>query len=107
MYITFRLCKECYKAIYSVQKKPKWAKILPEIKTVQKAQYKLDSHLQDIIPLHLEAGPDTGYFLYRSYLDYILNKFGLLVIIDNPTTNDPVKVAVTFDGGSVSRFLAM
>jgi hypothetical protein len=72
---------------------------------VQKAQYKLDSHLQDIIPLHLEVGRDTGYFQYCSYLDYILNKFGLLEIIDNPSTTDPVKVGVTFDGGSVSRFL--
>jgi hypothetical protein len=28
----------------------------PEIKSVQRAQYKLDSHLQDTLPLHLEAG---------------------------------------------------
>jgi hypothetical protein len=38
-------------------------------------------------------------------LDYILNKFGLLKIIDNPNTTEPVKVAVIFDGRSISRFL--
>jgi hypothetical protein len=62
-------------------------------------------YLESTIPLHLEVGRDTGYFHYRSYLDYILNKFGLLKIIDNPNTTEPVKVAVIFDGRSISRFL--
>ncbi len=85
---------------------PKWAKVLPEIKSVQKAQYKLDSHLEETLPLHLEVGRETGYFHYRSYLEYILNSYGLLDVIDDPTNTEPVRVAVTFDGGSVSRFLS-
>jgi hypothetical protein len=84
---------------------PKWAKVLPEIKSIQKAQYALDSHLEETIPLHLEVGRETGYFEYRSYTDYILKCYGMLQIIDNPDTTEPIRVAVTFDGGSVSRFL--
>ncbi len=34
-----------------------------------------------------------------------MSKFGLLAIINDPSITDPVKVAVTFDGGSISRFL--
>jgi hypothetical protein len=34
-----------------------------------------------------------------------LNKLVLLEIIDDPTTPDPVKLAVAFDSGSVSHFL--
>jgi len=34
-----------------------------------------------------------------------LEKYGLLDIVNNADTTDPVKVAVTFDGGSISRFL--
>jgi hypothetical protein len=33
-----------------------------EIKSIQKAQYQLDVHLQGSLPLHLEAGKETGYF---------------------------------------------
>jgi hypothetical protein len=79
--------------------------VLPEIKSIQKAQYALDYHMEESVPLCLEVGRETGYFDYRSYTDYILGKFGLLHIIDNPDTTEPVRVAVTFDGGSISRFL--
>ncbi len=79
--------------------------MLPEIKSIQKAQYALDSHLEETIPLHLEVGRETGYFEYRSYTDYVLKSYGMLHIIDNPDTTEPIRVAVTFDGGSVSRFL--
>ncbi len=84
---------------------PKWAKVLPEIKSIQKAQYRLDVHLQGALPLHLEAGKETGYFQYRPYIEYLLHKFSLLKISNNITTTEPVRVAVTFDGGSVSHFL--
>jgi hypothetical protein len=36
-----------------------------------------------------------------------LTKNGLLDIVDDGTTNDPVIVAVTFDGGKISRFFSM
>ncbi len=84
---------------------PKWAKVLPEIKSIQKAQYRLDVHLQGELPLHLEAGKETGYFQYRPYVEYLLHKFGLLEISNDIATTEPVRVAVTFDGGSVSHFL--
>ncbi len=84
---------------------PKWAKVLPEIKRIQRAQYSLNSYLNEIIPIHIEPNRETGRFHYRAYLDYLLSKFGLLDIIDDTSTTEPVKVAVTFDGGSVSRFL--
>jgi hypothetical protein len=35
----------------------------------------------------------------------MLSKFGLLDLVNDPTNTDPVKVAVTFDGGKISRFL--
>jgi len=35
----------------------------------------------------------------------LLNKFGVLEITNDEITMEPVRVAVTFDGGSVSRFL--
>ena len=75
--------------MYSVQRNfPKWAKVLPEIKHIQRAQYR-----------------ETGSFSYREYTDYILSQFGLLDVVNDPSTTDPVKVAVSFDGGSISRFL--
>jgi hypothetical protein len=79
--------------------------VLPEIKSIQKAQYRLDSHLEDSLPIKLEAGRETGYFEYCQYTELILEKYGLLEIVNNPNTTDPVKVAGTFDGGSISRFL--
>ncbi len=78
---------------------------MPEIKSVQKAQYQLDYHLQGSLPLHLEAGKETGYFQYRPNIEYLLHKFGLLEFINDAATTEPVRVAVTFDGGSVSHFL--
>jgi hypothetical protein len=53
----------------------------------------------------LEAGRETGYFEYHQYTEFILEKYGLLEVINDPDTTVPVNVAVTFDGGSVSRFL--
>ncbi len=70
-----------------------------------KAQYQLDVHLQGSLPLHLEAGKETGYFQYGPYIEYLLHKFGLLEFINDAATTEPVWVAVTFDGGSVSHFL--
>ncbi len=61
--------------------------------------------MQETIPLHLEVGRETGKVECRPYLDYFLNMFGLSVIINDETTMEPVRVAVTFDGGSISRFL--
>jgi hypothetical protein len=55
--------------------------------------------------LQLEAGRDTGYSQYRPYLEYLLHKFGLLEIINDEATTEPVRVAVTFDGRTVSHFL--
>jgi len=79
--------------------------VLPEIKSVQKAQYKLDSHLEDSLPIKLEAGRETGYFEYCQYTELIFEIYGLLEIVNNPNTTDPVNDAVTFDGGSISCFL--
>jgi hypothetical protein len=98
--------KECYKALYSVQKTlPKWAKVLPEIKNLQRAQYSFNNHMDDIIPIKNETDRETGAFEYRQCADYLLSKFGLLNIIDDPSTTEPVIVAVTFDGGAISRFV--
>jgi hypothetical protein len=36
---------------------------------------------------------------------YLLQKFGFLDLINDPSTTEPVQIAVTFDGGKVSRFL--
>jgi len=41
---------------------PEWAKVLPKIKSIQKAQYKLDSNLQESLPIESEAGRETGYY---------------------------------------------
>jgi hypothetical protein len=78
---------------------------LPEIKSVQKAQYQLDYHLQGALPLHFKAGRETGYFQYHPYVEYFWHKFGLLEINNYAATAEPVRVAVTFDGGSISHFL--
>jgi Holliday junction resolvase RusA-like endonuclease len=98
--------KECYKALYSVQQSlPKWAKVLPEIKRLQHSQYSFNDHMDNIIPIRYEADRETGAFEYRQFTDFILSKFGLLQIIDDTSTTEPVLVAVTFDGGAISRFV--
>ena len=61
--------------------------------------------MQETLPLHLEVGRKNGKVECRPYLDCLLNMFGLSVIINDKTTMEPVRVAVTFDGGSISRFL--
>ncbi len=38
-------------------------------------------------------------------MEFLLEKCGLLDIINNGDTTEPVKKAVTCDGGSISRFL--
>jgi hypothetical protein len=102
------LNQECYKMIYSVQKPfPKWAKILPEVKHIQRAEYSLNAHLNEIIPIVVEGdGRESARFDYRSYTDYLLSKFGLLDIIMDATTEKPVVVAVTLDGAKLSKFLS-
>ncbi len=60
---------------------------------------------EDSLQIKLEAGRETGYFEYHQYTEFILEKYGLLEVINDPDTTVPVNVAVTFDGGSVSRFL--
>jgi hypothetical protein len=84
---------------------PKWAKVLPEVKQIQRVQRKLNSYLNDVIPIQLEPTRETGNFDYRLYLDFLLQRFGLLELMNDPSTTEPVQVAVTFDGGKVSRFL--
>jgi hypothetical protein len=92
--------------MYSVQRHfPKWAKVLPVIKNIQRAQYSLNTHMETIIPIQYEPDRETGSFEYRQFTDYILDKFGLLQLVDDPTTTEPVQVAVTFDGGKISRFV--
>jgi hypothetical protein len=89
-----------------VQRKfPKWAKVLLTIKSVQKVQYALDRRLEERLPIRMEVGRETGFFEYHQYTEYMLEEYGLLHLINDPETTVPVKVAVTFDGGSVSRFL--
>jgi hypothetical protein len=98
--------QECYKALYSVQKSlPKWAKVLPEVKHIQRAQYRLNNHLNNLIPMQLEPERESGKFSYWEYTYYLLQQFGLSDLINNPNLDRPVIVAVTFDGGSLSRFL--
>jgi len=79
--------------------------VLPEIKQLQGAQKRLNSHLNTIIPFYIEPDHETGKFEYRTYLEYLLDKYGLLDIINDPNTMKPIQLAVTFDGGKVSRFL--
>jgi len=68
--------QECYKAIYSVQKQfPKWAKVLPEIKQLHKAQKNLNVHLHGRIPISYEPDRETGKFEYKPYLEFLLSKF--------------------------------
>jgi hypothetical protein len=91
---------ECYKAIYGIQKSfPKWAKVLPEIKRVRSGQKQLNAHLHNIIPIVYSEDHETGWFQYHQFLEYMLEKNGLLPIINDPNTTNPVIVAVTFDGG--------
>ncbi len=73
--------------------------MLPEIKSIQKAQYKLDNHLEEVIPLQLEAGGETGSFDYCSYTEFLLEKYGLLDIINNADTTDcfRIKMALAKD----------
>ncbi len=105
--IYFLYPKECYKSIYSIQKDfPKWAKILPEIKGIRAAQKKLNAHLSEVIPIKYAQDRETGWFEYRKFTEYMLKKNGLMEIIDDPATTEPVIVAVTFDGGKVSRFFS-
>jgi hypothetical protein len=83
----------------------KSAKVLPEIRHIQRAQYSLNRHLDNIIPIILEDNWETTRFDYRAFTDYILTKFSLMPIITNEDTTNPVIVAITFDGGSLSKFL--
>jgi len=53
----------------------------------------------------MEVGRETGFFEYHQYTEYMLDKYGLLHLINDPERTVPVKVTVTFDGDSVSRFL--
>ncbi len=76
---------------------PKRSNVLPEVKQIQKAQKLLSEHLKNIIPIHVEADRKTAKFDYRAFTDYILSRDGLLEIVDNPNTTEPVKVVVTFD----------
>lgn len=46
--------------------------------------------MEDIIPIKYEADRETGSFDYRQFTDYILSKFGLLDIVDDPNTTNPV-----------------
>jgi hypothetical protein len=98
--------QECYKILYSVQRNfPSSAKVLPEIQHIQRAQYSLNRHLDDVIPISQEENWKTAKFDYRAFTDYILTKFGLMPIITNEETINPV-IAVTFDGGTRSKFLS-
>jgi hypothetical protein len=49
---------------------------------------------------------ETGWFQYCQFLEYMLEKNGLLPIIDDPYTTNPVIVVVTFDGGKNSCFFS-
>ena len=92
--------------IYLVQKSfPKWAKVLPEIKRVQQAQYNLNAYLQELIPMNVDPVNESAGFNFNLYFEHILSKFGLLDLVNDPSTTDPVKVAVTFDGNLISHFL--
>jgi hypothetical protein len=79
--------------------------VLPEVKQIQKAQKRLNATLNDRIPILFESDRETGKFEDCQYLEYMLSKFGLLDIMNDPNTRDPGKVSVTFDGGKISRFL--
>jgi hypothetical protein len=61
--------------------------------------------METIIPIQYEPDREFGSFQYRRFMDYILDKFDLLQVVDDPTTTEPVQVAVTFDGGKISRFV--
>ncbi len=72
---------------------------------MQRAQKNLNAHLQDVIPMTVDAVNESGGFDFKLYLEHTLSKFGLLELVNDPSTTDPVKIAVTFDGGLISRFL--
>lgn len=84
-----------------------WAKVLPEVKQIQKSQKVLNGHLRDVLPNHIEPDHETGRFDYRRFTEHTLSKYGLLDIIDDPNTTEPVQVAITFDGAKISRYLVM
>jgi hypothetical protein len=50
--------------------------------------------MDKIILIKYEADWETGALEYRQFTDYVLSKFGLLNIIDDPSTTEPVIVAV-------------
>ncbi len=76
------------------------------MKNIQRAEYKLNNQLNEIIPIIEENGRESAKFEYRAYLDYLLSKFGLLNIVQDNATDVPVVVAVTFDGGAISKFVS-
>ncbi len=80
--------------------------MLPEIKRIQASQKQLNTHLQDVIPIEYAADRETSWFNYRRFIDFMLQKNGLLEIVDDVNTTNPVVVAVTFDGGKISRFFS-
>jgi hypothetical protein len=84
-----------------------WAKVLPEVKQIQKSQKLLNGHLRDVLPNHIEPDHETERFDYRRFTEHTLSKYGLLDIIDDPNTTEPVQVAITFDGAKISRYLVM
>jgi len=57
--------------------------------------------------LRLEVGRETGGFDYRSYTEFLLDKYGLLDVVNNVETTEPIRVAVTFDGGRSVDFMDM
>ena len=79
--------------------------MLPEVKQIQIAQKLLNSHLDDKINIIYEENRETGRFDYHQYLEFLLDKYGVLDLINDPNTTEPLQVAVTFDGAKVSRFL--
>lgn len=76
------------------------------MKNIQRAEYKLNNQLNETIPIIEENGRESAKFEYRAYLDYLLSKFGLLNIVQDNATDVPVVVAVTFDGGAISKFVS-
>ncbi|MFO0447017.1 MAG: hypothetical protein ACK51L_05025 [bacterium] len=63
--------------------------------------------MQDKIPIEYSPDRETGRFEYRRFLDYMLARNGLLGLVDDVNNTNPVVVAVTFDGGKISRFFSM
>ncbi len=44
---------------------PKWAKVLPEIKRVQQAQYNLNGYLQELIPMNVDPVNESAGFNFN------------------------------------------